>query len=240
MPIICEKEIGETPLDVVNKYRKPNQKYSFAGRLDPMARGQMIILEGEECKNQEKYCGLDKIYEFEILFGFSTDTYDILGIVQDYNFLPPKHININNYIGTFEQEYPAYSSIVVNKQPLWWWAKNDRIKEIKIPKKLINIYNLEYLGQIEMKDNLELLDNIKNKINKLNSNNLKNFRADNILKKWEEILTYNSNFKPIIKKYKAKVSSGTYIRSLVNKIGFDLGIGAIAFDIHRTDILLKK
>ena len=40
MPIISYKDIGETPLDVVNKYRKLNCKYSFAGRLDPMARGK--------------------------------------------------------------------------------------------------------------------------------------------------------------------------------------------------------
>ena len=97
MPIISYKNIGETPLDIVNKYRKPNCKYSFAGRLDPMARGQMIVLEGLECKNQDKYCGLDKIYEFEILFGFSTDTYDILGIVENYNFIEPKIFEILIY-----------------------------------------------------------------------------------------------------------------------------------------------
>ena len=41
----------------------------------------MIILEGLECKEQGKYCGLDKIYEFEILYGFTTDTYDILKVL---------------------------------------------------------------------------------------------------------------------------------------------------------------
>lgn len=239
MPIISYKNIGETPLDVVNKYRKPNCKYSFAGRLDPMARGKMIVLEGLECKEQGKYCGLDKIYEFEILFGFSTDTYDILGIVEDYNFIEPKPklFKINNYLGNYNQSYPPYSSIVVNKQPLWWWAKNDRLGEIEIPKKLINIYDIERLGDIEIENNLELLDRIKNKINKLNSNNLKNFRADIILEKWETILHKNPNFKPIIKKYRTRVSSGTYIRSLVNRIGNDLGIGAVAFDINRTEII---
>ena len=47
-------------------------------------------------------------------------------------------------------------------------------------------------------------------------------------------------FTPTIKKYRAKVSSGTYIRSLANKIGNDLGIGALAFDIHRTEFIKKK
>ena len=196
MPIISYKNIGETPLDIVNKYRKPNCKYSFAGRLDPMARGKMIVLEGIECKNQDKYCGLDKIYEFEILFGFSTDTYDILGIVEKYNFIEPNVLEISNYLGEYNQSYPPYSSIIVNKQPLWWWAKNDRLGEIEIPKKLINIYDIESLGDIEIENNLELLGEIKSKINKLNSNNLKNFRADIILEKWENILQKNPNLKP--------------------------------------------
>ena len=125
----------------------------------------------------------------------------------------------------------------MNKQPLWWWAKNDRLAEIEIPKKLINIYDIESLGDIEIESNLKLLGEIKSKINKLNSNNLKNFRADIILVKWENILHKNPNFKPIIKKYRAKVSSGTYIRSLANRIGNDLGIGAVAFDINRTEII---
>lgn len=237
MPIITYKEIGETPLEIVNKYRTEKNKYAFAGRLDPMARGKMIVLEGIECKEQDKYCGLDKIYEFEILFGFSTDTYDILGIVQDYNFIEPKQFEINSYLGKYNQPYPPYSSIVINKQPLWWWAKNNRLEEIEIPKKNINIYNLDCLGDIEIESNLELFRQIKNKIYKLNSNNLKQFRANIIIEKWEKILLENPEFKPIIKKYRAKVSSGTYIRSLVNRIGNDLGLGALAFDIHRTEII---
>jgi tRNA pseudouridine55 synthase len=241
MPILAYKDIGETPLEVVNKFRKPNKKCSFAGRLDPMARGKMIILQDLECKEQDKYCGLDKVYEFEILFGFTTDTYDILGIIEKYS---PKlseklniNINIKNYLGEFNQPYPQYSSMIVNKQPLWWWAKNNRIDEIEIPKKMINIYQIDYLGNIEIKDNLELFRQIKNKILKLNPNNLNQFRSFEILEKWENILK-NNTFKPIIKKFRTKVSSGTYIRSLVNRIGEDIGLGAIAFDIHRTEILI--
>ena len=47
-----------------------------------MARGKMIVLKDDECKNQDYYCNLDKEYEFEILFNFKTDTYDILGLLE--------------------------------------------------------------------------------------------------------------------------------------------------------------
>ena len=52
---------------------------TYAGRLDPMASGLLIVLAGEETKNKEKYLNLDKEYLFEVLFGFKTVTYDFLG-----------------------------------------------------------------------------------------------------------------------------------------------------------------
>ncbi|MCX6720304.1 MAG: hypothetical protein NTW11_00645 [Candidatus Staskawiczbacteria bacterium] len=60
-----------------------NVPMTYAGRLDPMASGVLVVLAGPEIKNKEKYLALDKEYEFSILFGFSTDTYDILGKVID-------------------------------------------------------------------------------------------------------------------------------------------------------------
>ena len=55
MPLFLEKPLGLTPLDLLDTLPKPpGKKYSFAGRLDPMARGKMIVLEDEECQNQVK------------------------------------------------------------------------------------------------------------------------------------------------------------------------------------------
>ena len=51
-----------------------------------MAHGEMIFkkLSGDDCKIQDTFCGKDKIYEFTIIYGFKTDTYDILGILKRY------------------------------------------------------------------------------------------------------------------------------------------------------------
>ena len=76
MPIKIYKPIGITPLQLIKKYKRENnikEKISFAGRLDPMAHGEMVLLKGDECKKQDSFCGKDKIYEFEILYGFTTD-----------------------------------------------------------------------------------------------------------------------------------------------------------------------
>ena len=84
--IIVYKNLGETPLECLERVRSEQGiaddiPMTYAGRLDPMAEGLLIILIGEECKNKEKYLGLDKTYEFKILVGFSTDTYDLLGMI---------------------------------------------------------------------------------------------------------------------------------------------------------------
>ena len=54
--ILVNKQIGETPLEALEKVRREhgfdaNLPMTYAGRLDPMAEGLLIVLVGEECKN---------------------------------------------------------------------------------------------------------------------------------------------------------------------------------------------
>ena len=49
MPVLrLYKSIGRTPLEVINEYKDKNkttiEKISYAGRLDPMAEGQLLVL----------------------------------------------------------------------------------------------------------------------------------------------------------------------------------------------------
>ena len=53
-------DAGETPLEALEAFRARNKKYknekmTYAGRLDPMAEGVLIVLVGEEVHNKEKY-----------------------------------------------------------------------------------------------------------------------------------------------------------------------------------------
>src|ERR1700690_1688517 len=47
--VVIEKEIGETPLMALSRWKHAHPEYtevsaSYAGRLDPMARGKLLIL----------------------------------------------------------------------------------------------------------------------------------------------------------------------------------------------------
>ena len=79
------KKCGETPLDCINKLKNDDSNLRFlpmtyAGRLDPLAEGVLFILIGDECHKKDEYLSLGKVYEVDILFGFATDTYDVMGV----------------------------------------------------------------------------------------------------------------------------------------------------------------
>jgi tRNA pseudouridine(55) synthase len=246
MPIYLYKSIGQTPNELINDYKTHHshaKKVSFAGRLDPMAHGTMALLVNEECKLHDTYISKDKTYEFEILFGFKTDTFDVLGKLLEFNNPNEVNssietINLENYTKQFNQEYPPYSSIVVNKKPLWEWSKLGLIDTIKIPSKLVQIYEfgeIKYDNKIDSYE--ELQTTISTMINSLSETNKPKFRAEQILNLWNIFFkTHDLTTKPIIKKYRASVSSGTYIRSIANQIGNELGCGALALNIKRTII----
>ena len=98
---IVNKKVGQTPLDCINELKKTEPDLvhlplTYAGRLDPLAEGVLLILIGDECLKKDEYLKLPKEYEVDILFGFATDTYDVMGKVinlvtsSSYKFLGPR------------------------------------------------------------------------------------------------------------------------------------------------------
>ena len=124
-----EKKPGETPLECIRRFQAENPEYegekmTYAGRLDPLATGVLLVLTGEECKQKEKYLGLDKEYELIILFGFGTDSMDLLGMVEEkkegaFNALGNyKRADfeklLKKFEKTFKQKYFIKNSIFFN------------------------------------------------------------------------------------------------------------------------------
>ena len=242
--IILNKKEGETPLECLDRFRKKQVKYksvamTYAGRLDPMASGLLVILAGEECKKKEKYLVLSKEYEFVILFGFSTDTYDILGkvlylpirtnkTIEKFEFEKEIKKNLKHFTGKFIQSYPMYSSKTVKGKQLWNYAREGG--EVEIPKRKVSVKSLELL-EIKIITSQKLLQNIERRIGKVKGD----FRQKEIIKLWQKQLKKSSD-KFYIADFKIKCSSGTYVRTMANSLGSKLGIPALAFSIKRTKI----
>lgn len=235
-----EKKEGETPLEVLEKYKIDNPDYSdikmtYAGRLDPMACGKLLVLFGEECKKKDEYLGLDKEYEFEVMFGVSTDTYDILGFVDESGETKIDEESIKSVLNEFEvkfmQDYPAYSSKTVDGKPLFQYARDG--DSASIPQKEVEIYNLEFLG-FEKKLVKYLEKEILERIKKVKGD----FRQEETMQKWKEFFEKHKDKEFCFAKFRTKVSSGTYIRSLSHRMGDRLGTKALAYKIKRTKIYI--
>lgn len=238
--ITIYKELGETPLAALDRLRVDQPQYvdatlSYIGRLDPMAEGDMLVLVGEENKNREAYLGLDKEYECEVLFGFSTDTHDLLGFVEQMSASNISksaiEATLQSFIGKHMQTYPAYSSKPVAGKALHEWAREGKLDEIEMPQKEVEIYAIELLDfrTIALR---ELHATIRERIGLV----LGDFRQQEILKKWDEIfLTAPISFP--VAKIRVACLSGTYMRSLAANIGAKLNVPALAMSIKRTHIV---
>jgi tRNA pseudouridine(55) synthase len=237
--IILDKKEGETPLEALEVFRRKHKDYkdakmTYAGRLDPMASGILLVLAGEEVKNKEKYLRLDKEYEFEVLFGFATDTYDILGkvvkqgiAIEDLEKIIKN--NLKNFTGTFAQKYPIYSSKTVNGKQLFEYGREGI--EVEQPEREVKVKSLKLI-KFRKIDSKKLLANIEKRIAKVKGD----FRQKEILKIWQKKLKPLEAQSFTVANFKIKCGSGTYVRGIANSLGEEIGVPALALSIKRTRV----
>ena len=235
------KRAGETPLECIERFRAArrdlaDQPLSYAGRLDPMAEGVLLVLVGQTAnQNRDTYLMYTKQYSFDAIFGFKTDTYDILGLVDasqtDYlsNITESKiHEEIFKLKGKTLQSYPPFSSRTVKGKPLFQWAREGRLDEISIPQNEIELYTIELLGTRSM-TTAELSQYITESIAQVKGD----FRQQKILDQWNTCLIAKKNMNFPVYSFRISCSSGTYVRSIVHSLGEKMGTGAVALKIVR-------
>ncbi|HAE36305.1 MAG: tRNA pseudouridine synthase [Candidatus Nomurabacteria bacterium GW2011_GWF2_35_66] len=234
------KQAGVTPLDCINNLKKIDERLrllpmTYAGRLDPLAEGVLLILVGDECHKKDEYLNLEKVYEVDVLFGFSTDTYDVMGKIVEQGISTPGvdilNNSLKNFIGKIKQAYPPYSSRPVNGKPLFMWAREGKLDEIDIPTHDVFIENIEIIGQSEISGK-SLLSKIKEDVARVKGD----FRQEEIISLWEMELKNKDEEKFNIIKLRISCGSGVYVRGLAHAIGKKLDTPALALKIIRTKI----
>lgn len=233
------KKLGETPRERLERLRveKPHYAHevlSYAGRLDPMAEGVLLCLVGSANKRRDSYLDLNKEYVLDILFGFSTDTYDILGRVMetgDPTGLSKKALQqaLNEFTGHLSQEYPPFSSKPVEGKSLFEWARQGTLSSILLPSRQVTIYNIEIENLYKVKEP-QLLHYIEDSVGRVHGD----FRQDEILETWARHLKKKGDREFPAATIKIECSSGTYARSVAHGVGKELGVPALALHILRT------
>jgi tRNA pseudouridine(55) synthase len=268
------KKQGETCLEAIQGLKNDQRakgepvtlSMTYAGRLDPLAAGLLIVLEGQdEIADKAKYVDLPKTYVFEVVFGISTDTFDQLGIIvlskevlswptlrfaQDFDKLDIEKGNFKKLTGKVSQTYPFYSSKPIDGVPLFQYVKDHGITATipKLPTNEVEIYDIEVLEGDMVEETITQRDSLKTIIGREAIEFAElikgDFRQDEIIESWKNFSKVNDkesdgeNLTTSLysMKFRMTVSSGFYIRNFACWLGQIAGTGAIARNIVRTKI----
>ncbi len=137
--LFVDKPTGMSSFEVVRvlRARLNIERIGFAGTLDPLAKGLMILALGESTKLITYLEGLDKVYEVNICFGGTSDTYDANGLIKEYPSpkIPTRQdieeIIQKKFIGEIDQMPPAYSAIKVKGRRAYSYARKGDALELK-------------------------------------------------------------------------------------------------------------
>jgi len=140
--------VNSTKVVAILKRYYNAKKVGHAGTLDPLAEGVLPIAFGEATKTINYMMDAKKEYEFTIKWGEATSTDDAEGEVIATSDKNPTENEIRtslpHFLGEIEQTPPAFSAIKINGQRAYDLARKG--EDVKIKSRMVNIYDLEYLG----------------------------------------------------------------------------------------------
>ncbi len=237
------KNYTETLACMMERFRTTYPKYktskiTYAGRLDPLAEGLVIVLTDEDVLQKDTFLQKEKRYRVEYCFGIETDSYDILGRISHFsNAEPSLPLDTKEQLYRFlaevnEQVYPIFSSRPVNGKPLWYWGLHhpEILASLEIPKHSAQVY-IDSFQEGETRT-LSLSD-FSRQVDFVIEHVQGNFRQEDIRKDWQDSFNHSQRDSFQIFSFEVSVSSGTYIRSLVHDFGKKIGCGAVCIRIQR-------
>jgi tRNA pseudouridine55 synthase len=214
--LIIDKPTGLTSHDVVNRVRRILQERSVGhlGTLDPLARGVLPLVMGNLTRLAQFYTASEKTYEGTIRFGFATDTYDAEGEPTS----PAQAVSISldqvrqlasRFQGTIEQTPPPFSAKKIQGVPAYKLAR----KHAEVALKPV---------QVEIKE----FEMLRVDDRRVNDRGVDDRSSDD-----------SRALSPgCIAAFRARVASGTYIRSVAHDMGQLIGCGAHLESLRRTAV----
>lgn len=145
---LINKPKGVNSFKAVSVFRKVLniKRVGFSGTLDPLASGLMIVATGQATRLLDWFHDLPKTYRASILFGQTSDTYDLEGKItinpQAKAF--GKEIlekQLIKFLGPQKQRVPIYSAKKIKGQKLYKLARAGR--QVKAPIVNIKIYDFK-------------------------------------------------------------------------------------------------
>ena len=228
--LIIDKPAGLTSHDVVNRARRILHERSIGhlGTLDPMATGVLPLVTGSLTRLAQFYTHAEKSYEGTIRFGFATDTYDAEGEPTT----APQPVTLKQeevealaarFRGVIEQTPPPFSAKKINGVPAYKLARKQ--KEVVLKPVQVEIREFEILG-IGVGRTL-----LSAAVDPALESDLDLDSEPGVLDRTPAALETGDRVH-----FRARVASGTYMRSVAHEMGRLLGCGAHLESLRRTAV----
>jgi len=214
--LIIDKPAGLTSHDVVNRVRRILHERSVGhlGTLDPLATGVLPLVSGNLTRLAQFYTSSEKTYEGTIRFGFATDTYDSDGEPTS----PARAVNLSleqvrelasRFQGVLEQMPPPFSAKKIQGVPAYKLARKHAEVALKPVKVEIKQFEITRVDDGRTPGDAHL--------------------APDATVRAAEQCTAGS-----VATFRARVASGTYMRSVAQDMGQMAGCGAHLESLRRT------
>jgi tRNA pseudouridine55 synthase len=209
--LIIDKPVGPGSTAIVGAVKRalreggyPKVKVGHGGTLDPLASGVLPIALGEATKLAGRMLGADKVYDFTVRFGTETDTLDAEGQAVATSDKRPTAVEIEavlpRFTGAIEQVPPAYSALKIDGRRAYARARAGETVEPK--RRKVTVHELAFRHSSESWNLTSSGDGAKDQGDS-------SFRWNDEKGLAEVTLT-------------ARVSKGTYIRSLARDLALAL------------------
>jgi len=205
--LIIDKSAGMTSHDVVNRVRRilGERSVGHLGTLDPAATGVLPLVVGNFTRLAQFYLGAEKSYEGTIRLGFATDTYDAEGEAVENTMVSSRSI-------------AELSIVEVREAASRFLGKIDQLPPPFSAKKIKGVPAYKLARKQEVVE----LRPVAVEVHEFE------------LLAPESSGPENSGIDLPRIAFRARVSAGTYIRSLAHDLGQALGCGGHLETLRRT------
>jgi tRNA pseudouridine55 synthase len=209
--LIIDKPAGLTSHDVVNRVRRILQERSVGhlGTLDPLATGVLPLVVGNLTRLAQFYTSSEKTYEGTIRFGFATDTYDAEGEPTT----PVQAVAVS--LDQLRQLASRFQGVIEQIPPPFSAKKIQGVPAYKLARKHAGV-TLKPV-QVEIKE-FEIT------------------QVEAQVGPDAPVRTAEQSSEGLVASFRARVASGTYMRSVAHDMGQLIGCGAHLASLRRTAV----
>ncbi len=237
--LVLQKRRGETPLECIARYREKHPRaggvsMTHVGRMEPLTEGVMLVLLGEENNHRSNYAALADEYLIDVLFGFSTDTFDLLGKI--VAFEPAVSISareigrtLNEFRGRIKQQEPQVASRTMLGKSIVEWSKIFRPSGLPEHEALVYEIALQKIYKAPEAAVLAwALEGVEGVIG--------DFRQEDVRYLYKRYFSESGARKFSCATIRVLCSPETSARSIADGVGEELGVPSVALRIVRTKV----